>query len=146
MDAHIALSLVASAALTIAALLALLMAVQDRRLRARRLDGFTSMLPPLESMERTLFATIGVGFGLLSLGLFSGVIFIEDLFSQHLAHKTILSIAAWLVFALLLVGRWRFGWRGRTAVNWTLGGYAILALAYFGSRIVLEMVLGRHWG
>jgi ABC-type uncharacterized transport system permease subunit len=145
-DAHIALSLVASAALTVAALLALLMLVQDRRLRAHRLGGLMTLLPALETMERVLFATIGIGLGLLSLALFSGAIYIEDLFSQHLAHKTILSICAWLVFALLLLGRWRFGWRGRTAVYWTLGGYGILALAYFGSRLVLEQVLGRQWG
>lgn len=145
-DAHIILSLVASAALTVAAVLALLMAVQERRLRAHQLGGIVALLPPMETMERVLFATIGVGFGVLSLALFSGLIFVEDLFSQHLAHKTILSIAAWLVFALLLLGRWRFGWRGRTAVNWTLGGFGILALAYFGSRMVLELILGRHWG
>jgi ABC-type uncharacterized transport system permease subunit len=145
-DAHIALALVASAALTVAAVLALLMAALERSLRAHRVGGLVAMLPPLETMERFLFGTIGVGFGLLSLALFSGAIFIQNLFGQHLAHKTVLSIAAWLVFALLLMGRWRFGWRGRTAVNWTLGGFGILALAYFGSRMVLELVLGRHWG
>jgi ABC-type uncharacterized transport system permease subunit len=145
-DVHIVLSLVASAALTVAAVLALLMAVQERRLRAHQLGGIVALLPPMETMERVLFGTIGAGFGVLSLALFSGLIFVEDLFSQHLAHKTILSIAAWLVFALLLLGRWRFGWRGSTAVNWTLGGFGILALAYFGSRMVLELVLGRHWG
>ena len=145
-DAHIVLALVASAAFTVAAVLALLMSVQDRRLREHRIDGVNSLLPPLETMERILFTTIRIGFGVLSLALFSGLIFVEDLFSQHLAHKTVLSIAAWLVFALLLLGRWRFGWRGRTAVNWTLGGFGILAVAYFGSRIVLEVVLGRHWG
>jgi ABC-type uncharacterized transport system permease subunit len=145
-DAHIALALVASAALTIAAVLALLMALLDRSLRTHRVGGIVALLPPLETMERFLFGTIAVGFGILSLALFSGLFFISDLFSQHLAHKTVLSIAAWLVFALLLLGRWRFGWRGRTAVNWTLGGFGILALAYFGSRMVLELVLGRHWG
>jgi ABC-type uncharacterized transport system permease subunit len=145
-DVHIVLALVASAVLTVAAVLALLMAIQDHRLRTHRPGGVVGMLPPLETMERILFGLIGAGFGVLSLALFSGLIFVEDLFSQHLAHKTILSIAAWLVFALLLLGRWRFGWRGRTAVNWTLGGFGILALAYFGSRIVLELVLGRHWG
>ena len=50
------------------------------------------------------------------------------------------------VFAVLLFGRWRFGWRGRTATIWALSGFALLALAYFGSKIVLESILGRHWG
>ena len=71
--------------------------------------------------------------------------FVQHMFAQHLAHKTVLSITAWAVFAVLLWGRWRFGWRGRTAIRWSLGGFVILALAYFGSKLVLEVLLGRHW-
>ena len=83
---------------------------------------------------------------MLTLALFSGFIFIDNLFAQHLVHKTVLSCLAWFVFAVLLFGRWRFGWRGRTATIWALSGFALLALAYFGSKIVLESILGRHWG
>ncbi|HKE93020.1 MAG TPA: cytochrome c biogenesis protein CcsA, partial [Povalibacter sp.] len=86
------------------------------------------------------------GFAVLTLSLFSGFIFVQDLFAQNLSRKTILSCLAWIVFAILLFGRWRFGWRGRTAVRWTLSGFALLVLAYFGSKIVLESILGRHWG
>jgi ABC-type uncharacterized transport system permease subunit len=82
----------------------------------------------------------------LTLSLFSGFIFVRDLFAQHLIHKTVLSCLAWVVFAVLLFGRWRFGWRGRVARTWTLSGFALLGLAYFGSKIVLETILGRHWG
>ena len=66
--------------------------------------------------------------------MFSGFIFVDDLFAQDLSRKTILSCLSWIVFAILLFGRWRFGWRGRTAVRWTLSGFALLGLAYFGSR------------
>jgi ABC-type uncharacterized transport system permease subunit len=69
------------------------------------------------------------------------MIFLENMFAQHLAHKTILSILAWLVFAILLAGRWLAGWRGRTAIRWTLGGFISLMLAYFGSKFVLEVIL-----
>jgi ABC-type uncharacterized transport system permease subunit len=61
-------------------------------------------------------------------------------------HKVVLAIVAWLLFGMLLLGRLRFGWRGRRALRWALSGYALLALAYFGSKLVLETVLGRHWG
>ena len=72
-----------------------------------------------------------------------GVLFLEDIFAQHLVHKTVLSLTAWLVFAVLLWGRFQFGWRGRTAIRWTLSGFAVLLLAYFGSKFVLELVLMR---
>jgi len=146
MQAHIVLSVVAYSLLTIAALLAGLIAIQDKRLRTRHPFGLLRLLPPLESMEGLLFTTIGAGFGLLSLAIFSGLIFVDNMFAQHLVHKTVLSLIAWLIFGVLLFGRTKFGWRGRKAIRWTLGGFAVLALAYFGSRLVLEFVLNRHWG
>ena len=76
----------------------------------------------------------------------AGFLFVSDLFEQHLAHKTILSILAWLVFGLLLLGRHLWGWRGRTAVRMTIAGVIILLLSYFGSKLVLEVLLGRSWG
>ncbi len=103
-------------------------------------------MPPLEAAEQGLFACIWLGFFLLSLAIFSGLIFVENLLAQHLVHKTVLSVLGWLVFATLLFGRWRFGWRGQTASAWTLGGVATLLLAYFGSRLILELILGRQWG
>ncbi len=140
---HILLSIVAYSLLGIAVVQALLLAVQNRQLRNRHPGGFIRALPPLESMERLLFLYIGVGYLLLSIALIAGVPYIEDIFAQHLVHKTVLSVAAWVVFALLLYGRWRFGWRGRKAVRWTLAGFAVLLLAYFGSTLVKELILGR---
>ena len=94
-------------------------------------------------MESLLFQMIAIGFAMLSLALLSGVLFLEDIFAQHLVHKTVLSLTAWLVFSVLLWGRFQFGWRGRTAIRWTLSGFAVLLLAYFGSKFVLELVLMR---
>jgi ABC-type uncharacterized transport system permease subunit len=84
---------------------------------------------------------IGTGLFFLTVSLGSGFIFIEDLFAQHLVHKTVLSIIAWIIFSGLLVGRMRYGWRGKTAIQWTLIGFVLLLLAYFGSKLVLELIL-----
>jgi ABC-type uncharacterized transport system permease subunit len=146
LTAHIVLSVAAYALITIAAAMALALALLDRRLRSRKPLGWLSILPSVEALESGTFQALGTGFAMLTLTLFSGFIFIDNLFSQQLSRKTILSCLAWLVFAILLYGRWRFGWRGRTAARWTLSGFALLGLAYFGSKIVLEMILGKHWG
>jgi len=143
LELHILVSILAYAVLALAAVQALLLAVQDRRLRNRHPGGFIRGIPPLITMETLLFQMIGIGFVALSLALFSGLLFLEDIFAQSLVHKTVLSLAAWAVFGILLWGRWRFGWRGRTAIRWTLGGFATLALAYFGSKLVLELLLAR---
>lgn len=143
LDLHILLSIASYSLLAVAAVQAVLLAVQDHQLRNHRPGGFIRALPPLETMEKLLFRMIGIGYVLLSLSLVSGVHFLEDIFAQHKVHKTILSIAAWAVFAVLLWGRWRFGWRGRIAIRWTLVGYATLMLAYFGSKLVQELILQR---
>lgn len=145
LDAHIILSLIAYSLLAVAALQAILIAIQERRLRSHAPRSVWNALPPLQAMERFLFQLISAGFILLTLALFAGLIFVHNLLAQHLVHKTVLSVLAWVVFAILLWGRWRYGWRGRTAIRWTLGGFLALMLAYFGSKLVLELILGRHW-
>lgn len=140
---HILISIFSYSLLAIAALQAVLLAIQNKHLRNRHPGGFIRALPPLETMEQLLFQMIGLGYILLSISLLSGAAYIEDLFAQHLVHKTVLSIAAWLVFAILLWGRWRYGWRGRIAIRWTLFGFVVLMLAYFGSKLVLELILHR---
>jgi ABC-type uncharacterized transport system permease subunit len=142
---HVVLSLLSAGLLTLAAAHAGLLAAQERLLHGHRITPIARALPPLQTMERLLFQLIAIGFFLLSLTLLSGLWFIRDWLAQHLAHKTVLSITAWLIFGVLLWGRLRYGWRGRTAVRWTLAGYATLLLAYFGSKLVLEQFLGRHW-
>lgn len=142
LEAHILISAISYSLLTLAALQAILLAIQNKQLRNRHPGGFIRALPPLETMEQMLFRLIAIGYLLLSLSLLSAVPYTQNIFQQHLVHKTILSITAWVVFAILLWGRWRFGWRGRKAIRWTLSGFAVLMLAYFGSKLVRELILG----
>lgn len=140
---HVLLSLLAYSTFTIAALHAVLLAAQEQRLKRRQTSKLLSFLPSLQTMENLLFKMIWAGQTLLTTGIISGMIFLQDIFAQHLVHKTILSLAAWLIFGALLWGRHVSGWRGNTAVKFTLGGFAILMLAYFGSKLVLEIILQR---
>ena len=138
---HVISSLVAYSVLALAAIHAILLSIQNRLLHRHQPGGFIRLLPPLKTMESLLFESIIAGFICLSISLVTGLVFLENMFAQHLAHKTILSIIAWLVFAILLYGHWYKGWRGRTAVRWTLAGFISLMLAYFGSKFVLEVLL-----
>ena len=140
---HVSIALLAFGVLSIAAALAILLAFQERALRHRQFGALLRALPPLTLTETLLFRLIAAGFVLLSLTLLTGILFVDNLFAQHLAHKTVLSILAWVVFGALLYGRRAWGWRGRRAVNLTLAGMTILLLAFFGSKFVLELVLHR---
>ncbi len=140
---HVLTSMLAYSLLTLASAQAILLAIQDTHLRRHRPGGFIRALPPLQTMESLLFEMISLGFVLLSVSLITGFIYLEDMFAQHLVHKTVLSIVAWVGFGVLLWGRYRFGWRGRTAIRWTLLGFVVLMLAYFGSKAVIELILQR---
>ncbi len=140
---HILTSLLAYAVFTLAAVQAILVAIQHKHLHNHHPGGFVRALPPLETMESLLFQMISIGFVLQSVSLLSGFISLDDMFAQHQVHKTVFAIIAWSVFAILLWGRWRYGWRGRVAIRWTLVGFVALLLAYIGSKLVQEIVLGR---
>lgn len=144
LEMHILSSIIAYSLLSIAVAQSLLLYVQDNHLHNKQPGGFLRALPALETMEKLLFQMIGLGFIVLSLSLLSGFIYLEDMFAQHLVHKTILSITAWSIFALLLLGRRLFGWRGRTAIRLTIIAFVLLMLAYFGSKFVIELVLQRQ--
>jgi len=147
---HVAVAVMAYSTLTIAAFHAVLMALQEARLHTRNakpglLGAAIDQLPALLTMEKLLFRMISIGFVLLSLTVLSGVVFSEQVFGKALRwdHKNVFALLSWLLFAALLAGRrWR-GWRGKTALRFTLAGFATLALAYVGSRFVLEVVLHR---
>ena len=140
---HIGSSVLAYAVLTIAACQAAAVAAQDYQLRHRHTRGLVQILPPLQLMELMLFELLWVGLILLTVAIASGMVFLEDIFAQHLVHKTVLTIAAWTLFATLLWGHHQLGWRAQTAVRFTLSGFTVLMLGYFGSKLVLEIILHR---
>jgi ABC-type uncharacterized transport system permease subunit len=144
LQVHALLALLAYAALAVAAVLSIMLWWQERALRSRQIGNpLLRLLPPLTELEDLLFRTIIAGFALLTVALLTGVVFVENLFAQHLVHKTVLSLLSWLVFGALLYGRFRHGWRGRRAVRMTLWAMGLLVLAFFGSKFVLELLLVR---
>jgi ABC-type uncharacterized transport system permease subunit len=142
---HIAVALIAYALLIVAALQALVLLGLERRLHRALPDPAAETLPPLLTLERFLFRLVGTGYALLTAALVSGAIFSEELFGKpfRFTHKIVFSVLAWLVFSALLAGRYRYGWRGRAALNGIVVGTVLLVLAYLGSKFVLEVILGR---
>ncbi|HAZ60270.1 MAG TPA: hypothetical protein DCY89_01695 [Gammaproteobacteria bacterium] len=140
---HILGSLLAHSLFTLAAIEAVWLLIAERRLRSRRPGWVLAFLPPLAYMEQLLFRLLAAGFLLLTVSLTAGMLYVEDFYAQHLVHKAVLASAAWVLFGILVIGRVLAGWRGRTAIRLTLSGFVLLALAYFGTRVVLEFILGR---
>ena len=140
-SAHVMFSILAYSLITIAMFQALLWYWQNQKLKQRDLEGIAGLLPPLQTMEALIFEMLWIGQGFLTLAILLGILYIDNIFAQHLAHKTVLSVIAWLVFSGLLWGRKTQGWRGKTAVKWVVVGFFLLMLAYFGSKLALEVIL-----
>ena len=140
---HVLLSILAYSLLSIATFQALFLSYQNRQLKNKHLRGVLGIMPPLQTMESLLFELLWAGQILLSLSIVTGIIFVDNLFDQHLVHKTAFSILSWIIYAVLLWGRHFLGWRGPAAIRWTIGGFIALMLAYFGSKLVLEIILNR---
>ena len=141
---HLVLAMIAYGLFVIALLHATLMSFAERHLHLKGTVAFPH-LPPLLTLEALLFRIIGAAFVFLTLTLLTGIAFSETLFGRALRfeHKSVFAVLSWLIFAWLLAGRWRYGWRGRTALRWTLSGFLMLLFAYVGSRFVLEVLLQR---
>ncbi len=137
---HILLSILAYSVFTIATFQAFLLSKQDHALKQHHTRGLVASLPPLQTMERLLFEMIWIGMILLTASLVTGFLFLDNLFAQQLAHKTILSIMAWILYAILLWGRTVLGWRSHRAVRWTVSGFFLLMLGFFGSKLVLDII------
>jgi ABC-type uncharacterized transport system permease subunit len=139
---HILLSILAYSTMIVATVQALLLAFQNYQLRHRHPTGLVKLLPPLQTMESLLFELLWAGQLLLTLVIITGAFHIENVAAQHLHHKIAFTIIAWLIYAILLWGRHYLGWRGNSAIRWSLAGSACLILAYQGTKLVFEMILG----
>jgi len=138
---HVIVSILSYSTLTIAAFQALILYWQEYRLKKHNPAAICRALPPLETMEKLLFEFVWAGLILLTLSLISGFIYINNMFTEQTALKTLLSVLAWLLFSLLLFGHHIWNWRGNIAIKWTLAGFTCLVLAYFGSRFTFSVIM-----
>lgn len=142
LDIHIILSLSAYTVLLMATMQAIILWLQNRELKNKQKRRiWVNLLPSYQAMESLLFDMLITGFGLLTIALVFGFFTIDNFFAQHLAHKTAFSIVSWFIYGALLVGHYKFGWRGQKAIRFTLMGFLLLALGFIGSKFVLEMIL-----
>ena len=143
--AHILLALLSSGLLSVGAIVSIYALLQERRLRSARITAVNHLFAPLETTEKLLIGVASAGFAGLTLAIATGSSFINNLVEQHLAHKFSLSLIAWVIFGVLLAGRFFVGWRGKRVIKLYLWGFVVLGVAYFGSRLILQEVFNRSW-
>lgn len=137
MLSHIFVSIAAVSFLFISGIWAMLIAWQNYLLKTRSHAKPLLVLPPIQTMENNLFRIIAIGLTLLTCSLVTGFIFEPQWMNQLTRSKTILTLTAWTLFTVLLVGRRCFGWRGLRAAKCTIIGVTLITLSYFGTKTIL---------
>jgi ABC-type uncharacterized transport system permease subunit len=131
---HIVISFIAMSFLILANGQAILMGLQHALLKSHQPSPLLQILPPLQTMEHILFFILFSGLLFLGGSLLSGFYSPFDLFQPSVLPKTVLAMLAFVLLAILLLGRFLFGWRGHRAVRLTLSGTGIALLSYFGTK------------
>ena len=137
---HIVFAMSSYGLFTAAVIHALLFSREERRIR---LQATHSLAIPLLALEQLIFRFVLIGFMLLTCSLFVGAFVGGGTFFTKWHHKTVFAVLSWITFAVLLVGRWRLGWRGKQAAAMIYWGMGFLLLSYVGTRFVLEVILKR---
>lgn len=140
---HVLAAILAFAVLAIATCHGLLVLVQHLQLKHGHIRGVMRLFPPIQVMETMLFELLWAGVILLLIAMTAGFFFVDDLFAQQIAHKTVFTLISAALFIGLLAGHHLLGWRGVTAVRLTVIAFALLLLGFFGSQLVLEIILKR---
>lgn len=143
LEVHILLSFAAYCALFMACMQAVILLAQIKELKQENRHRYwVAKLPSLQTMEGLLFDMILLGFVLLSIALTLGGLATYDLLAQHIAHKFVFSLLSWVIFGAFILGHYRYGWQGKRACHMTFAGFALLALGFMGSKVVLELIIG----
>ncbi len=139
---HVLISILAYSFITIAALQAGFLAYQNHKLKQGHAGGLIGKFPPLQDMETFLFELVWIGQILLTLVIATAFLFFDNIWGiAGVIHKTVFSLLAWIVFAVLLWGRYQLGWRGQTAIRGTLSGFGLLIIAFYGVKFALEYII-----
>ena len=142
-DLHITISVFTYAFATLAALAALSAFLQERALKSKRPTALTHKLPSVSDSDRLLVSLLGAAAAVLALGLLSGMttLYLETGRFLVLDHKTVLSLAAFVVTVGIIVAHLKTGMRGRRAARIVLGAYLLLTLGFPGVKFVTEVLL-----
>jgi ABC-type uncharacterized transport system permease subunit len=144
LQVHILVSVIAYGLLTLAAVAGAAVALQERALKSKRPTAFTRQLPAVaegEALQERLLIASAIVLG-IALATGAALSWRETGVLLRLDHKTVLSLATFIVIVVLLWLHHRQGLSGRRAARYVLVAYLLLTLAYPGVKFVTDVVIG----
>ena len=136
---HILTSIAAWTFISLAFLHALLYGWLFRRLKRKQLKDIS--VSSLVSLERVMMLQAVTGFILLAIALLTGWMFVDNLFAQHLVHKTVLTFLAWLALGWMIYAYYIRRQRGTPLVVEMCAVFILLLMGYVLSNFILQFVI-----
>ena len=138
---HISLATVGVGVFALASALSAIYLVEDRALKRKKFDtvAFTDHGAPLEALDKLANRLVWVGFPIFTVALVLGAIWVSKLGESLDRLEYPLAAVTWIAYAILLVARAVYGWRGKKAARLTLIGFAA-ALAVLAIYLIRRMV------
>jgi len=132
---HVGLSFLGIAALTLAGLGGFFYLLQERQIKGKKFGFFYRRLPSLEQLDALNYWCLTLGFPLLTAGIITGSLYAQYTLGSFFSFdpKEVLTLTAWLIYAVLLHERLAAGWRGRRAALLALGGLGVLVITFVGA-------------
>ncbi len=133
-ELHIAILVVGVLLFLFASLSSLIYLLAQRQLKSRKLEPWFRRLPPLETMDRWTVRALILGFVSLTIGIVSGIYLAHLVWPAAWIHdpKVICAVATWGWNVLILIVRYRRGWRGAKFFALILVGFLFLLLTFLG--------------
>ncbi|MCW8835193.1 MAG: cytochrome c biogenesis protein CcsA [Rhodospirillales bacterium] len=142
---HIVLSVITYALVTIASVAALAAFLQERALKNKRPTTLSRLLPSVIDSEKLLVRLLVAAETVLGFGVVSGMALQYETNGSLLTpdHKTLLSLAAFVVIGALLLAHRLTGVRGKAATRLVLLAYLLLTLGYPGVKFITSILIGK---
>lgn len=137
---HISLATIGVGVFALAAALSVIYLAEERALKRKRFDGaaFKDRGAPLDALDRLSHRLVWIGFPIFTVALGLGAVWVSRRGESLDRPEYPFAAVTWISFAVLLVVRQAYGWRGRRTARLTLAGFGaalIVLLIYLVRRM-----------
>ncbi len=144
---HVVSCLLGYGCFTLAFAAALGYMLQERMLKAKRVNGIARHLPALSVLDGLAYKLISLGFPMLTLGVVTGSMWAQSAWNSYWSWdpKETWSLITWLVYAAYLHVRIVQGWRGKWANRLLVAGFACLMVTFLGVNFLSSGLHNYNW-
>ncbi len=134
LSSHIGLAIVGQLCAIGAFICSLIYTIQYYRLKRKNISGLIKDVPSLDRLAQLNYKLVVIGFGMISLGLITGFIYVQinQVDSYEIFQKIFWAISVWVWYFIIILGKNIFKVSYSNLALLSLGGFGIIIAGFFG--------------